>query len=106
MGAYLQHHVEYRTLSEDIRGRVGSESGLDATVKFVFPDEGVIFVDGAASPNTVSNADREAACPITMAAEDFQSMLAGELDATMAFMTGKLRVDGNMAIAMNLQKVI
>lgn len=94
------------TLTEDIRGKVGSDSGLDATVKFVFPDEGVIFVDGAATPNAVSNEDREADCTITMSTEDFEDMLAGELDPAMAFMTGKLKVDGNMAIAMSLQKVL
>ncbi len=93
-------------LTDAIRGKVGSDSGLDATVKFVFPDEGVIFVDGAATPNAVSNEDREADCTITMSTEDFEAMLDGELDPAMAFMTGKLKVDGNMAIAMSLQKVI
>ena len=88
-----------------VRAKVGSDSGLDATVKFVI-DDGVIYVDGRSSPNTVSNEDLEAECTITMSSEDFEALLAGELDPTMAFMTGKLKVDGNMSVAMNLKNVI
>ncbi len=36
-----------------MKENVGDDSGLGATVKFVF-EEGVIFVDGLSSPNTVS----------------------------------------------------
>jgi len=92
-------------ITQNIRDKVGMDSGLNATVKFVI-DEGVIFVDSVSSPNSVSNEDKEAECTITMATEDFQAMMAGELDPNMAFMTGKLKVDGNMAVALSLQKVI
>jgi putative sterol carrier protein len=33
-------------------------------------------------------------------------MMAGELDATMAYMSGKLKVEGDMAVAMKLSSVI
>lgn len=94
------------SITQTIRGKVGDDSGLDATVKFVLEDEGVIFVDGKSTPNSVSNDDRDAECTITMTTEDFEALMEGELDPTMAFMTGKLKVEGNMSIAMSLQKVI
>lgn len=92
--------------TETIRSNMGADSGLGATVKFDFGDDGLIYMDGAASPNAVSNDDGEADCTITMTLEDFESMLAGDLDPTTAFMMGKLKVDGDMSIAMKLSSVM
>ena len=41
-----------------------------------------------------------------MTLEDFMSMVNGELDGTTAFMMGKLKVAGDMGIAMKLQSVL
>lgn len=93
-------------LTNNLRDRVGDDAGLDARVKFDFGDDGMIFIDGASTPNTVSNEDAEADCTISITMEDFQSMTAGELDPTSAFMMGKLKVDGDMSIAMKLQGLL
>ena len=92
--------------TDQMRARVGENSGLNATVKFDFGDDGVIYLDGAATPNTVSNEDKEAQCTIRIAFEDFKAMGKGELDAMTAFMMGKLKVQGDMGVAMKLQKVL
>ncbi|MGA8017066.1 MAG: SCP2 sterol-binding domain-containing protein [Candidatus Dormiibacterota bacterium] len=42
---------------------------------------------------------------ITMAASDFVALAGGQLDPTMAFMTGKLKVKGDMGLAMKLQSL-
>ncbi len=97
--------MSLESLTEQVRGRVGDDSGIGATVKFSFGDDGVIFVDGASSPNTVSNDDNEAECTIVMTIGDFEEMVSGELDATTAFMMGKLKVEGDMSIAMKLSSV-
>ena len=91
--------------TELLRTRLGADSGLGATVKFHFGAEGVIYLDGAANPNSVSNEDSEADCTIAISLEDFESLVAGDLDATTAFMMGKLKVEGDMAIAMRLREV-
>ncbi len=93
-------------LTNNLRDRVGDDAGLGARVKFDFGDDGMIFIDGASTPNTVSNEDAEADCTISITMEDFQSMSAGELDPTSAFMMGKLKVDGDMSIAMKLQGLL
>ena len=92
-------------VTEGLRERVGEDSGLGATLKFDFGDAGVVFIDGVSTPNSVSNDDNDANCTIAMTIEDFISMAAGELDATSAFMMGKLKVDGDMGIAMKLQSL-
>jgi putative sterol carrier protein len=93
-------------LTARIKNKVGVSSGLDATVKFDFGDEGTIYVDGKSVPNAVSNEDREADCTIRMSLENFGKMLDGDLDPTTAFMLGKLKVSGSMGVAMKLSKVV
>jgi putative sterol carrier protein len=89
-----------------IKGMVGDDSGLDATLKFDLGDDGTVFIDGTKSPNEISNEDADAACTIKMAIDDFASLLEGDLDPMAAFSLGKLQVDGDMSIAMKLQGVL
>ncbi len=98
--------MSVETITEEMRVRVGEDSGLGATIKFVFEDGAVIYLDGASSPNSVSNEDREADCTIRVSLEDFQSIRSGELDATTAFMMGKLKIEGDMGVAMKLSSVL
>lgn len=73
-------------------------------VKFDFGDAGKIFLDGVA--NQVSKEDAAADTTIKVKLEDFVAMAQGQLDATAAFMQGKLRVEGDMGVAMQLQSVM
>lgn len=93
-------------MTEGLRERVGEDAGLDATIKFDFGDDGIIFFDGESTPNTVTNEDREADCTITMSFENFQKLVDGELNPTTAFMMGKLKIDGSMGVAMKLQGLL
>lgn len=93
-------------LTATVREKVGAASGLNATVKFNFKDAGCIFVDGKSTPNAVSNEDKDADCTITMTIENFAKMVDGKLDPTTAFLMGKLKVAGDMGVAMKLGSVI
>ena len=84
----------------------GGNSGLNATLKFDFEGKGKIFIDGKATPNTVSNDDNPADCTITVALDTFKKMVARELDGTTAFMQGKLKVAGDMSVAMKLGPIL
>lgn len=88
-------------LTEAVREKV-SGSGLSATIKFDLGDAGVIRILGAKSPPEVDNEDGDADCTISVAESDFREIIDGTQNAQMAFMMGKLRVDGDMSAAMQL----
>ena len=74
------------------------------TVKLDFGGQGTILLDGVG--NTVTESDGAADTTIKIAWDDWQAMAAGELDGMTAFMTGKLKVEGDMSNAMQLQGVL
>lgn len=75
---------------------------MEGSVKFVIPDEGAVRIDEAG----VTADDADADCTITADADTFQELLAGELDPTAAFMSGRLAVEGDMGLAMRLASVL
>jgi putative sterol carrier protein len=86
---------------------IGGNSGLGGTLKFDFGPAGSVLVDGKASPNSVSDgAGKSADTTLSVSIEDFEKMAKGELDGTSAFMQGKLRVAGDMSLAMKLQPML
>lgn len=79
---------------------------IGATVKFIFTGgEGVIHLDGTIHPGAVSNEDKPADCTVEVELSDFNSMLSGELNPMSAFMGGKMRIDGDMSVAMKLSSI-
>ena len=74
------------------------------TVKLDFGDQGTIMLDGVG--NTVTENDGAADTTIKISWDDWQQMADGKLDGMTAFMTGKLKVEGDMSNAMQLQGVL
>jgi putative sterol carrier protein len=73
-------------------------------VKLDFGSEGVVLLDGAGQQ--VSEEDADADTTIKVDWNDWQQMAAGQLDGMTAFMTGKLKIEGDMSNAMQLQGVL
>ena len=79
-----------------------SGSDFSRSVKLDTGGDGVIVIDGT----TVSITDADADCTIKLSKDDLESLIAGELNPTMAFMQGKLKVEGDMSVAMQLSQVL
>lgn len=45
-------------------------------------------------------------CTLSIDSEDFKKMVEGELNGTQAFMSGQLKIDGDMGLAIRLQDVL
>ena len=74
------------------------------TVKLDFGGDGTVMLDG--KTESVSEADGDADTVIKVAWDDWQAMTDGTLDGMTAFMTGKLKVEGDMSNAMQLQGLL
>jgi len=84
-------------LSQRVEGK-----DIDFTAKFVIEDEGAVLI----APDGVSADDGEADVTLTADAETFSGILDGDINPTSAFMSGKLAVDGDMALAMKLGSIL
>lgn len=93
-------------ITEEIRNSVGAHSPLEAIIKFDFGDDGVVRIDGKASPTVVDNDDTDADCTVKVTMDNFVQIAEGNLNPQMAFMTGKLRVEGDMSLAMQLGSIL
>ena len=68
---------------------------------------GVWTVDLTKEPGSVqAGSTGNAKCIVTCAANDFMNIVSGKMNPQMAFMSGKLKIKGDMGLAMKLQKVI
>ena len=85
---------------------IGTDSGFGSVLKFDYEGAGVTRVDGKSVPNTVTNQDGPADCTIVISAENLMKMFKRELDPTMAFMQGKMKVNGDMSVAMKLGPIL
>ena len=98
--------MSLESITQSIRTKMGDDSGLEATLKFDCGADGVIVLDGVSSPNTVSNTDSETDCTVTVSLANLQAMMDGQLNSVTGFMSGKLKVSGDMSVAMKLQRVV
>ncbi|MBZ0272642.1 SCP2 sterol-binding domain-containing protein [bacterium] len=99
----------FEDMSAKLTANPESVKGVDAIYQFkvVGDDGGEWFADlKGETPNVAAGTRDDATCTITVASKDFVDIKTGKLSGQMAFMTGKLKIAGNMAQAMKLQKLL
>lgn len=101
---------EAKSFFESLSGKVDASkiAGMNAVYQFNLTGDApltysVAIADGAVAVS--EGAAEKANIEITMAESDFNALIKGELNGQQAFLTGKLKVKGDMALAMKLQSV-
>ena len=92
---------------DGLAGRVDAEKTAGMTNSYLFDIEGagqwlVSVVDGKVD---VTEGGGEADTTITASEETMMAVVKGEQNPTTAYMTGKLKIKGDMGAAMKLQKL-
>jgi putative sterol carrier protein len=92
---------------EGLPGRVDAEriAGMNNTYAFDIEGAGAWTVTIADGKITVTEGLGEADCEISASEESFEKIVSGEQNPTTAYMTGKLKIKGDMGAAMKLQKL-
>jgi putative sterol carrier protein len=93
-------------ITSNMKSRVGDSAGLNKSVKFDFGSDGVVRIDDSASPAVVDNENAPTDCTVKVSMADFLDIAAGNTNPQMAFMMGKLKIEGDMSVAMQLGKVL
>lgn len=80
-------------------------AGMTNSYVFDIDGAGEWKVDVADGTVSVSDGGGEADVTISTSQETFEQIIAGEQNPTSAYMTGKLKIKGDMGAAMKLQKL-
>ncbi len=78
------------------------DGGFDGNAKFVIEGEGAVMM----GPSGARSGDEPADVTLTSDTDTFRQILDGGLDPTAAFMQGRLKVDGDMGMAMKLGQAL
>ena len=92
---------------QSLEGRVDASrtAGMSNSYLFDIEGSGRWTVDVDDGKVTVTEGGDGADCTISTSEENFLKMIRGEQNPTTAYMTGKLKVKGDMGAAMKLQKL-
>lgn len=95
-------------LMDEARSKLEANAALaaqiDAVFKFVLTGEdGGTYLWRMKDPPAILTGDGEADCTLTMSAEDYAAMREGRANAQELFFAQRLRVDGDLGLAMKLQ---
>jgi len=94
------------TATAAIRAKAALAPKLGYRVAFDLGADGIIFWDGTQTPAVISNEVGEADTTLTLSLEDLQKLIEGNLNPTLAYMTGKLKVAGSMGVALKISQLL
>ena len=94
--------MSLQTISDAIKTRAAKVSPIGNTLKFTIGKNQCLFLDGTGKSNIVSNENKNADCTVAVSMKDLEAIIKGSLNPMTAFFTGKIKVAGDMSVAMKL----
>lgn len=90
---------------DQLQQKANEAEAIGGTLKFVI-DDLTVYVDGTGNSNVVSQEDAEADCTIATSATVLMELQSGDLNPMMAVMGGKVKISGDMGLAMKVQSLM
>ena len=97
--------MDLSSILSGITEKANNAGPIGKTLKFDFGGEH-IYIDGTGEGNVVSSEDKDADCLIIVNKETFMELIKGDLNPMMAVMSGKIKIKGDMSVAMAMQSLI
>jgi len=97
--------MEFTAVKEEFEKRAGDIAPLGKKLKIMLDNQPLV-VDGTGESNSIVTEDVDADCTITMTMDNFKSIVKGDLNPMMAVMTGKIKITGDMPLAMKLKDML
>jgi len=94
----------FDTVLSSIGEKAKAANPLGNTLKFDFGGQ-QLFIDGTNGSNEINHTDSDADCTVRVSQEDFIKLVQGNLNPMGAVMSGKMKIDGDMRVAMKLQEL-
>lgn len=98
--------MSIETFAEVVRSHLMQFAGLGYKVKFSFDEGGALLLDGTVTPPSLTEEDGEADCTIRASLDNAIKLINGELNPTMAYTLGKLRIDGSVGVALKMASML
>ena len=89
----------------ELQDKANEVDAIGGTIKFVI-DNTIVYVDGSGNKNIVSDSNLEADCTISTSASALKDMQSGDLNPMTAVMSGKVKISGDMGLAMKVQSLM
>lgn len=99
-----QSNGQLSNMLEAIQAKIAKVKPIGHTLKFDFGNE-QLFIDGKGETNLVSLKNDPAECSVVTSFENFVALTKGELNPISAVMSGKVKIKGDMSVAMKLQTI-
>ncbi|MCS6934273.1 MAG: SCP2 sterol-binding domain-containing protein [Chitinophagales bacterium] len=97
--------MAFEKILEILSAGAGKAPSFGKTLKFDFGDKKIV-IDGTGESNVVSTEDKPADTTISVSVDDLMGIINGSVNPMMAFMSGKIKVQGDMGLAMKLQQLL
>ncbi len=93
------------TFTDMVRDAASTAPNMGKSIKIVL-NEGIVHIDLTEDDAVVTNEDKPADTTITTSFATLEGLRDGSVNPMMAMMSGKLKIKGDMGLAMKLKSLL